>query len=227
MVDIGFFFGDSDDLLQGPAEELDLGSDDDEPLLIPSKHKKSKQHVKPLKIIPTGSDSSSSNSEDSEDDDGLTTMANMEARSRALDAKAALEANLDVEEIQLAALQGQGEEEDDDDDVDMDGETDDDGEAFHLPTVEEREEERKSGGPDVHVVQRRMRECVRTLGNFKKMAAKGRSVSTQPVTSKRLIQISLPQVTLRIHRTTNLRHRKLLRLQRISRREAVCTFSGC
>jgi ribosomal RNA methyltransferase Nop2 len=124
-------------------------------------------------------------------------MANMEARSRALDAKAALEANLDVEEIQLAALQGQDEE--DDDDVDMDGEIDDDGETFHLPTAEEREEERKSGGPDIHVVQRRMRECVRALGNFKKLAAKGRSVFTQPVTSKRLIQLSLLQVTLRIH----------------------------
>jgi len=169
---------DSDDLLQGPAEELDLGSDDDEPLLIPSKHKKSKQHAKPLKIIPTGSDSSSSNSEDSEDDNGPTTMANMEARSRALDAKAALEADLDVEEIQLAALQGQDE---DDDDVDMDGEIDDDGETFHLPTAEEREVERKSGGPDVHVVQRRMRECARALGNFRKLAAKGRSVFTRPV----------------------------------------------
>jgi ribosomal RNA methyltransferase Nop2 len=122
--------------LQGPVEELDLGSNDednDEPLLIPSKHTKSKQLAKPAKIIPTGS----SDSEDPEgDDDGPTTMANMEARSRALDAKAALEASLDMEEMQLAALQGQ--DEGDDDDVDMDGQIDDDGEAFHLPTAEER-----------------------------------------------------------------------------------------
>ena len=161
----------SDDLLQGPAEELDLGSDfeDEELHPQPSKHKKSKQLVKPAKIIPTGSDTSS---DSEEDNDGPITMANMEARSRALDAKAAMEADLDAEEMQLAAVGNQ----DDDDDVDMDGEIDDDGEVFQLPTVEEREEEKKAGGPEVHVVQRRMRECVRVLGNFKKLNAKGRCV---------------------------------------------------
>ena len=165
--------------MQSPVEELDLGSDGEdsaEPQLIPSKHKKFRQHPKPAKIIPTGSDSSASDSEGSEgDDDGPTTMANMEARSRALDAKAVLEANLDAEEMQLAALGNQ--DDDDDDDIDMDGEVDD-GEVFQLPTAEEREEEHKVGGPDVHVVQRRMRECVRVMGNFKKLAAKGRSVFT-------------------------------------------------
>jgi ribosomal RNA methyltransferase Nop2 len=156
---------------------LDLGSDDevDEPQLIPSKQRKSKQHIKPAKIIPTGSDISSSDAEDSdEDDDGHITMANMEARSRALDAKAALEANLDAEEMQLAAL---GDQNDDEEDVDMDGEIgndDEDDEVFQLPNAAEREEEKKTGGPDVHIVQRRMRECVRVLGNFKGLAAKER-----------------------------------------------------
>jgi ribosomal RNA methyltransferase Nop2 len=171
----------SDDILQGPIEELSLGSDDDdddEPQLLLSKHKKSKQYAKPAKIVPTGSDMSSSDYSDSEgDDDGPTTMANMEARSRALDAKAALEADLDAEEMQFAAVGDQ--DDDDEEDVDMQGEIDDDGEVFQLPTAEEREEEKKAGGPEVHVVQRRMRECVRVLGNFKNMAAKGRSAFTQ------------------------------------------------
>jgi ribosomal RNA methyltransferase Nop2 len=158
--------------LQGPVEELDLGSDeeDEELQLLQPKHKKSKQHAKPAKIIPTGSDDDSDDSEG--DEDGPTTMANMEARSRALDAKAALEADLDAEEMQNAALG----DEDEEDDVDMDGEIDEDGEVFQLPTAEEREAEKKVGGPDVHVVQRRMRECVRVMGNFRKLAAKGRSV---------------------------------------------------
>lgn len=98
-------------------------------------------------------------------------MANMEARSRALDAQAVLEADLDAEEMQF-----QAEEDEEDDDVDMEGEIDEDGDAFQLPTSEERAEEKKNGGPDVHVVQRRMRECVRIMGNFKRLAAKGRLV---------------------------------------------------
>lgn len=166
------YFPFSDDLLRGPAEELELGSDDDddEPQLMPNR-KKHRQHAKPSKIIPTGSDQSSSDSEGSEDDDGPTTMANMEARSRALDAKAALEADLDAEEMQFAA-----DEDEEEDDVDMEGEIDEDGEIFQLPTFQEREEEKKAGGPEVHIVQRRMRECVRVMGNFKRLAAKGRSV---------------------------------------------------
>ena len=103
-------------------------------------------------------------------------MANMEARSKALDAQAAREAQLDLEELQQAAQAGEedadfADEEDEDEEMDGEGgET----EAFHLPTAEEREEEKKAGGPDVHTVQRRMRECVRVLGNFKKRAAPGR-----------------------------------------------------
>ena len=93
-------------------------------------------------------------------------MANMEARSRALDAEALAEAERDMEEQQAAPA-------DEEADVDVDGGAED-GEAFHLPTPQEREEEKKVGGPDVQLVQRRMRECVRILGNFKKLASKGR-----------------------------------------------------
>lgn len=105
----------------------------------------------------------------------------MEARSRALDAKALREAQLDVEEMQAAVREG---EEDGDD---FGGEEDEEGEGeegegedgeggFQLPTAEEREEEKAAGGPQVHVVQRRMRECVRVLGNFRKLGTKGRYV---------------------------------------------------
>ncbi|KAF8447594.1 NOL1/NOP2/sun family-domain-containing protein [Boletus edulis BED1] len=100
-------------------------------------------------------------------------MGNMEKLSRALDAEAAHEAELDLEEMQNAALAGE-----DHDDVGMEDEVEgeEDGEPFRLPTAEEREEEKK-GVSDVHVVQRRMRHCVRVLRNFKKLAEKDRSRS--------------------------------------------------
>jgi ribosomal RNA methyltransferase Nop2 len=95
-------------------------------------------------------------------------MENMESRSRALDVKAAREAELEVEELQEAAAEAE---------VDMDANIQagmgEDGEPFRVPTPQEREEERKSGGPDVVLVQRRMAECARVLGNFKKLAASG------------------------------------------------------
>ncbi|KAF9069909.1 NOL1/NOP2/sun family-domain-containing protein [Rhodocollybia butyracea] len=97
-------------------------------------------------------------------------MANIAARSKALDEKAQAEAALDVEEMQQAAYN----EEDDEEDFDMDIEDEEaDGEPFCLPTAEEKEAESSAGGPDVHVVQRRMRECVRVLGKFKKTSGKG------------------------------------------------------
>ncbi|KAI8998510.1 NOL1/NOP2/sun family-domain-containing protein [Trametes punicea] len=167
-----------DDMLRGPTQELDLGSDDDDEPELPVKGKKSKQHERPSKIIPTGSDASSDDSD--EDEEGPVTIKNMEARSRALDAKAAREAELDAEELRQAALAGAESDDDlaDVDDVDMDeeGEGGEEGEeGFVLPTADELEEEKKRGGPDVHTVQRRMRQCVRVLGNFKRHAAKGRS----------------------------------------------------
>lgn len=164
MVTYNFF---SDDLLRGPLQEFDFDSDDEEPKTATSKHKKSKQFDRPLKLIPTASDASSDESDVGDDEDRIT-MANMEARSRALDARAALDADLEAEELQDAA------ELEEDEDENMEKGMDEDGEPFQLPSAEEREAERKSGGPDVHVVQRRMRECVRILGNFKRLASKER-----------------------------------------------------
>ncbi|KAL1745640.1 NOL1/NOP2/sun family RNA met [Schizophyllum fasciatum] len=183
--DEGAFIGDldefdvdgmDDDEFRGPVEELDLDSDEEELAQAPIRGKKSKQFERPAKIIPTASDASSSD-ENSDEEDGPITMANMEARSRALDARAAAEADLDAEELRNAGMLVDG----DDEDVDMEGDEDDEDEdeegqeKFSLPTAEEREEEKKQGGPDVHVVQRRMRECVRVLGRFNKLAEKGRS----------------------------------------------------
>ena len=172
------------DMLRGTVEELDLGSDDDEEEeLVPAKlkGKRSKQLEHPTKIIPTGSDASSDEDEDDEDDDGPVTMANMEARSRAMDAKAAREAELDAEEMRNAEVDTEGDDELADADEDEDEEGEGAAEPFELPTAEEREEEKKAGGPQVHVVQRRMRECVRVLGNFKKRAAEGRYVTQIPI----------------------------------------------
>jgi ribosomal RNA methyltransferase Nop2 len=144
---------------------LDLGSEHDEPPPFSLKGKKSKQRERPAKIVPTTSDHSSDDDDSDENgESGPVTMANMEARSRALDAEALAEAERDIEE-QQAALEAE--------EVDFDGEAED-GDLFHLPTPQEREEEKKAGGPDVQLVQLRMRECVRVLGNFKKLAAKGR-----------------------------------------------------
>lgn len=163
----------SDEPLRGPVQEFDFGSDEeDEPSITLTKKSKSKQLDRPLKIIPTGSDASDSS--DEEEDDEPVTMANMEARSRALDDQAAMEAELDLEEMQNAVADG---EEEDDDDMPIDPDVDEqDGEPFQLPTIDEREKEKRHGGPDVQVVQRRMRECVRILNNFRKLS-KGRQVA--------------------------------------------------
>ncbi|KAG5353995.1 hypothetical protein C0989_011483 [Termitomyces sp. Mn162] len=166
-------YASSDDLLQGTVQKFDFDTEEDEENPQPSsKRKKSKQSERPSKIIPTASDVSDSD-EESEDEDGRITMSNIEARSRALDAKAAAEAELDEEEFQGAAASDQ-------EDIDVEGEPDAeeiDAEPFHLPTLSEREAEKQSGGPDVHIIQRRMRECVRILGKFKRLAEKNRSRS--------------------------------------------------
>ena len=95
-------------MFRGPVQELDLGSDDEDEPELPVKGKKSKQHERPTKIIPTGSDASSDESDGDEDDeDGPITIKNMEARSRALDARAAREAELDAEEMRQAELAGE------------------------------------------------------------------------------------------------------------------------
>ena len=95
------------------------------------------------------------------------TAANIEARTRALDEKAALDAELDAEELRRAAEAGL------DDDL-MDEVADGDGDGLTLPTVEEREEERKAGGSELPQVHRRMQHCARVLNDFKRLGEKDR-----------------------------------------------------
>lgn len=121
----------------------------------------------------------SSSDGDSGEEDERVTMGNMEKLSRALDAEAAREAELDIEEMQDAALaededENAGMEDEEEEEEEEEGDDDDDSEPFRLPTAEEREEEKK-GVSDVQVVQRRMRQCVRVLRNFKKLAEEDRS----------------------------------------------------
>jgi ribosomal RNA methyltransferase Nop2 len=106
---------------------------------------------------------------------GKTTIENMEARSRAMDAEAAREAELDMQELQDAVAAGEIEG---DDFNGVDGDEDEEGGPSGPVTIltsEERETEKKAGGPDVFTVQRRLRYCVRILQNFKKLG-KGRYV---------------------------------------------------
>ncbi|KAH8117345.1 NOL1/NOP2/sun family RNA met [Phellopilus nigrolimitatus] len=180
------FLGDLDDLSgedendefslpNGTAKELDLGSSSEDE--VPPT-KKSKSKSKPAKPTP-GSDSDDSDDSDADSDEERITAVNFEARARALDEQAALDAELDAEELRQAALaygsdedemEGQGE-----DDMDETGQGDGDG--FVLPTAEEREEERKSGVQDLGAVQRRLRHCARVLSKFGKLGGKDRSRS--------------------------------------------------
>jgi ribosomal RNA methyltransferase Nop2 len=153
----------SDEPLRGAPQDFDFDSDEDvEVGSIPSSTRKSKQGKHPTKMVPSYSDEDSSDT----DEGGRITMANMEARSRALDETAVAEAELDAQELRQAALELS------DNDMDMEGE--EAGGELTLPTAAEREEEKNKGGPDVPTVQQRMKYCVRVLGNFKKRAEKGR-----------------------------------------------------
>ena len=158
--------------------DFDTDSEDDEAIDLSAK---SKQLDSPLKRIPTGSESESSFSEGSGSEDGgkklkgKTTIANMEARSHAMDAEAAREAELDMQELQDAIAAGEMEGEDLEE---IDGDEDEyhesgPSEPVKILTPAEREAEKKAGGPDVPTVQRRLRHCVRVLQNFKKLG-KGR-----------------------------------------------------
>ena len=156
----------SDEPLGGPTQEFDFDTDDEgSDVLI----KKTNLRNQPLSNTFGGPDDSGS----SEDEDEPITMANMEARSRALDVRAAAEAKLDAEEFRVGAASGE-----DEDYMDIDRVGDEEGdvnaEPFHLPTTAERESEKQSGGPDLDVVQRRIKECVRVLGKFSRLAEKGR-----------------------------------------------------
>lgn len=87
----------------------------------------------------------------------------------------------DLNEDELAFLDGEGGPDEDlsEDEEEFDEEEDDDaaGADFMLPTLEEREEERTRGGPELQVVQMRIQEIVAILGNFKRLAKDGRSRS--------------------------------------------------
>jgi 25S rRNA (cytosine2870-C5)-methyltransferase len=157
--------------------DFDTDSGDDEAFDLSAKNQKSKTLGGPPNIIPTSSDSSPSEDSGSEDGgrkrNGKTTIANMEARSRAMDAEAAREAELDMQELQDAAAAGEVEDEDLEE---MDGDEDEGGgpsEPVKILTSEEREAEKKAGGSDVITLQRRLRHCVRVLQNFKGLG-KGR-----------------------------------------------------
>lgn len=154
---------------RGPQEELDLGSsdDDDEPLL-PSKLKRKG------KLKPSDGDSSAEEDSEEDSDEERITAANMEARTRALDEQAALDAEIDAEELRNAAA-AIG-----DDDSEMDEAGDGDGDGLQLPTAEEREEEKKTGASDLGLVMRRLQHCARVLNNFKKLGAKDRFVLFRP-----------------------------------------------
>ncbi|KAG9074129.1 rRNA (cytosine-C5-)-methyltransferase nop2, partial [Ceratobasidium sp. UAMH 11750] len=129
---------DDDMLRDGNVQELQFSDDDED--------------VGP----DSASEESGEDDSDADSDDGPITAANMEARSRKLERRAAKDAEL--EQAEANHIQ--------------------DTEAFFkLPTAEEREQEKAAGGPDVQEVQMRMAECVKVLNNFKELAAEGRSRS--------------------------------------------------
>lgn len=143
------------------------------------KKPKSKQFNRPPGFVLAGSEPESSESSDSGSEDGdkqlkgKTTIANIEARSRAMDVEAAREAELDMQELQDAAAAGEMDG-DDFGEVDDDEGGDEEGgpsEPVKILTPEEREAEKQTGGPDAFTVQRRIRHCVRVLKNFKKLGA--------------------------------------------------------
>ncbi|KAI0006077.1 NOL1/NOP2/sun family-domain-containing protein [Russula compacta] len=127
-------------------------------------------------------DASDSNMNEDEDEDAPITASNFAARSRTLDARAAREAQLDAEELQMAARaeadEFEGVEFMDDDEDEMDAPEE---EVIVLPTAEERAEEKRTGGPDVHIIQKRMRECVRLLKRWKVYGAKTGSARSEIV----------------------------------------------
>ncbi|KAG8973590.1 rRNA (cytosine-C5-)-methyltransferase nop2 [Tulasnella sp. 425] len=101
---------------------------------------------------------------DSDDSDGPITAKNMERKSRALDRKAAREAEMDIEEVQAAA----------------DGQDEEGGggiEFFDLPTAEELEQEQEAGGIPPDELQKRIQDNAKVLKDFKALATKGRSRS--------------------------------------------------
>ncbi|KLO14529.1 NOL1/NOP2/sun family putative RNA met [Schizopora paradoxa] len=155
--------GEADDefLSKVPKSALDLESSDSEDEPEPKK-----KNAKPPKPSSSSDEDSASDS-----DEERVTLANMEAKARALDEQAALDAEAEAEELRQAA-EGAGDE----DDFEMDEAGEGDGDGFVLPTAEEREAQKGVAG-DIHGAQRRIQQCARILGNFKKLGARDRSRS--------------------------------------------------
>ncbi|TFK29844.1 NOL1/NOP2/sun family putative RNA met [Coprinopsis marcescibilis] len=171
LEDLDEAMGSDDDIPRGPVQELEFSDEEEEEIVLTNKSSKRKSKESPE----DGALSDTSSSESDSDDD--VTMGNMEAKSRALDERALREAALDMEELRKAALNADDDDDDDFDDMDEDSVAEDDGEedVFHLPTAEERGKEKASGGPDLQILQRRLRECLRVLSKFKKRAEPGRA----------------------------------------------------
>lgn len=173
----------SDEPLRAPAQEFDFDTDSEGDTNLSKTKQRSRLLDRSLKNLLTGTESGFSDSEDSGSEDGRkrtkgkTTLANMEARSRAMDAEAAKEAEIDIQELQDAVAAGEMDDEDLDgvDGDEDDGEEGGSSEPIKVLTSEEREAEKKAGGPDIFTVQRRLRHCARVLQNFKTLG-KGRYV---------------------------------------------------
>jgi len=122
-------------------------------------------------MILTSSDSESGSEGWGKKAKGKTTIANMEALSQAMDAEAAKEGELDMQELQDAVAAGEMEGDDFDEMESDEGDNEEGGpsEPVKILTPVEREAEKTAGGPDVFTVQRRLRHCVRVLENFKKL----------------------------------------------------------
>lgn len=111
---------------------------------------------------------------DSDSDEERVTAGNFERKARELDKQAALDAELDAQELREAALELGSDDEDMLEEEDDDEKGQGDGDGFELPTPEEREEERRSGAQDLQMVKHRMEHCARVLSKFSKLGAKNR-----------------------------------------------------
>jgi hypothetical protein len=111
-----------------------------------------------------------SDTDSSSDDDTVETKSKFNIKKKAgKQTKSVPEPILQVDDLEVdedetreLELAVEGEE--------IDGEV----EIFSLPTVEEREEERKGAGPSVQVLQRRIQGCSAVLSNFQRLGQKGR-----------------------------------------------------
>ncbi|CAE7224271.1 unnamed protein product [Rhizoctonia solani] len=148
-----------EDAYSGGLSELEAsseGDEDDEPLRDGNVQELQFSDDSDADESEHGESEAEGSDADSDNSDGPITAKNIEARSRRLERQAAEDAELERAEANY---------------------TEPTEAFFKLPTVEEREKEKASGGPDVQEVQMRMAECVKVLNDFKNLAAEGRSRS--------------------------------------------------